>query len=145
MKLLIKKQLEEYVFFVDRSLGKNDVPNALREQEVKVEIHSDHFPDDAPDELWLVECGQNDWVVLAKDKQIRYNELERLALLNAGVASFILISGNLSGAEMASAYIKALPKIASYLSNQKKPFIAKVDKAGGVRLWINHKGKVRAT
>ncbi len=116
----------------------------MREQGVNVETHSDHFPDDAPDELWLVECGRKGWVVLAKDKQIRYNELERRTLLNAGVASFILISGNLTGTDMATAYVKALPKITGYLANQKKPFIAKVDKSGDVSLWINHKGKVRA-
>lgn len=109
-----------------------------------MEIHSDHFPDDATDELWLTECGRKGWVVLTKDKQIRYNELERQALLSAGVASFILISGNLTGSDEAMAYVKALPKMAGYLSNQKKPFIAKVDKSGNVTLWINHKGKVRA-
>ena len=97
-KLPIEKQLEGFVFFIDRSLGKNVVPLALREVGINVEIHADHFADDAPDELWLAECGSRDWVVLAKDKQIRYNELERIALLKAGVASFILISGNLAGA-----------------------------------------------
>jgi hypothetical protein len=117
---------------------------ALREVGINVEIHADHFADDAPDELWLAECGSRDWVVLAKDKQIRYNELERIALLSAGVASFILVSGNLAGADMAVAYIKALPKIARFLSYQKRPFIAKVDKSGSVSLWIDHKGKVRA-
>lgn len=128
-KLPIEKQLEGFVFFIDRSLGKNVVPFALREAGINVEIHSDHFPDDAPDELWLAECGRRNWVVLAKDKQIRYNELERIALLTAGVASFILISGNLAGPEMAAAYVKALPRIARFLSGQKRPFIAKVDRA----------------
>lgn len=83
-------------------------------------------------------------MVLTKDKQIRYNELERQALLIAEVASFILISGNLTGSEEATAYVKALPKMAGILTNQKRPFIAKVDKSGNVSLWINHKGKVRA-
>lgn len=117
----ISKQLEPFVFFIDRSLGKHEVPNALREQGARVELHSDHFPDDAPDEVWLSECGRKDWVVLTKDKQIRYNELERQALLIAEVASFILISGNLTGSEEATAYVKALPKMAGILTNQKTP------------------------
>jgi hypothetical protein len=41
---------EGLVFFVDRSLGKRYVPEALRREGVRVEIHEDHFARDARDE-----------------------------------------------------------------------------------------------
>lgn len=117
------------------------VPNALRQADLKVEIHSDHFPDDAPDTEWLIECGQRAWVVLTKDREIRRNELERLALMNAGVASFILISANSSGADNAQALLKAIPKITKFLNHRPRPFIARINKSGAVELWLDHKGK----
>lgn len=69
-KLLPEKRLESTVFFVDRSLGGKTVPAALRQANLKVEVHADHFADDAPDVVWLLEGGKQDWVVLAKDKDI---------------------------------------------------------------------------
>ncbi|MGH9837294.1 MAG: hypothetical protein ACREEM_00745 [Blastocatellia bacterium] len=94
-----EKRLEPFVFFVDWSLGKNTVPEMLIEAELHTERHADHFPDDAPDVLWLLRCGEEEWVVLAKDKSIRSNEMERQALFNAGVAAFLLTSANTTGEE----------------------------------------------
>jgi hypothetical protein len=31
-----------------------------------VEIHDDHFPSDAKDEVWLAEVGIRGWIVLTK-------------------------------------------------------------------------------
>ena len=39
---------EEPVFFIDRSLGRRHVAQALRAAGAVVEIHDDHFPQDAP-------------------------------------------------------------------------------------------------
>jgi hypothetical protein len=47
------------VFFVDRSLGKHVVPDALRAAGAHVEVHDDHFAQDALDEVWLPAVGQN--------------------------------------------------------------------------------------
>lgn len=91
----------EVVFFLDRSLGRVHVSQALRALGARVEIHDDHFPLDARDADWLPEVGRRGWVVLMKDKRIRRNRLERDALLASGVRAFVLTSGNLTGPEMA--------------------------------------------
>jgi hypothetical protein len=142
-KLSPEKRLEPFVFFVDRSLGKNIVPQALIEAGIKVERHSDHFPDDAPDVLWLLKCGEEGWIALAKDKAIRSNETERQALFNASVAAFFLTSANTTGEENANSILKGLSKIANLLEQQRRPFIARIDKDGGVALWLDHKGRNR--
>ena len=49
------------VFFVDRSLGKRDVPEALRRAGETVEIHDDHFAPDAKDADWLSVVGTRGW------------------------------------------------------------------------------------
>ena len=69
------KPPEPSVFFIDRSLGKKIVAQALRDIGETVEIHDDHFAPDAKDEDWLVEVGKRGWIVLTKDDRIRYEPL----------------------------------------------------------------------
>lgn len=107
---------------------------ALRRAEATLHIHDDHFPPDARDEDWLAQIGQRGWIVLTKDHRIRYRHAERLALMKAGVAAFILTSGDLQGQEMAQIFVKALPRITRSLKNHTKPFIAKVARDGSVSL-----------
>jgi predicted nuclease of predicted toxin-antitoxin system len=124
------------VFFLDRSLGKKRVAAALRQAGATLHIHDDHFPPDAKDEDWLAQVGQRGWVVLTKDHRIRYRHVERLALMKAGVAAFILTSGDLQGQEMAQVFVKALPRITRFLKKHAKPFIAKVTRDGSVSLLV---------
>jgi len=138
-------QLKSFVFFIDRSLGSKKVPDKLREVGLNIELHKTHFAPDAPDVDWLQKCGKRNWVALAKDKAIKRNELERRALLNAEIAAFFLTSGELSGEEMAQAIIKALGKIADFLQNRKRPFIARITPQGKVELWVDHKDRNRLT
>lgn len=130
------KPPEPPIFFLDRSLGKKRVATALREAGAVLHIHDDHFPPDAKDEDWLAEVGRHGWIVLTKDYRIRYRHVERLALMKAGVAAFILTSGDLQGEEMAQIFVKALPKMTRFLQKHAKPFIAKIAKDGSVSLLL---------
>jgi hypothetical protein len=101
---------EPLVFFVDRSLGRKVIPNALREANERVKTHDELFAQDTPDETWLKEAGRQGWIVLTKDTRIRYHANEIAALLNSQVRAFVLTArGDLTGAEMAAIFIKALP------------------------------------
>jgi len=134
-----EKRLEAFTFFVDRSLGGVIVPDALRKIGLKVEAHADHFDHDAPDTEWLGRCGEEGWVVLAKDRAIKKNPLERQALISHGLAAFFLIKTNATGEENAVALIEAIHKIIGILENQRRPFIARIYASGDVELWVNHK------
>lgn len=131
------------MFFIDRSLGGKTVPASLRSVGLQVEAHSDHFADDAPDIVWLYECGQKDWVVLAKDRNIKRNPLEREALFKAGIAAFFLTKADMTGEETAQAIVNGLHRIANLLEAERRPFIARILPDGRVELWVNHKGKER--
>jgi transcription elongation factor len=87
-------------------LGRKIVAQALREVGETVEIHDDHFAPDAKDEVWLIEVGSRDWIVLTKDDRIRYRLTERTALVSAKVEVFVLTSTQLQGSEMAAAFKK---------------------------------------
>ncbi|HEX8286335.1 MAG TPA: hypothetical protein VF588_23435 [Pyrinomonadaceae bacterium] len=139
-KEIPEKRREPFTFFVDRSLGRVTVPDALRSIGLKVEVHADHFEHDAPDTEWLKKCGEEGWVVLAKDKAIRKNPLERQALFSHGLAAFFFIKTAATGEENATAATKAAQKIIGILENQRRPFIARIHADGKVELWLNHKG-----
>jgi predicted nuclease of predicted toxin-antitoxin system len=125
---------------LDRSLGGKIVPEALREFGLNIENHSAHFAQDSPDIEWLEKCGAKNWVVLAKDKNIRKNFLERQVLRNSNVSAFFLTSGEYTGEEMAQAIVAALRRIANLIQSQRKPFIARINLSGKVEVWVDHKG-----
>lgn len=106
-------------------------------------IHKDHFAPDAKDEDWLREVGRRRWVVLTKDKMLRYRETETAALLAAKVRAFVLTSGNLRADEMAEAFVKALPGMRRLLRKVKGPFVARVTRGGKTDLLLAPKKGMR--
>jgi hypothetical protein len=128
------KQPDEITLFVDRSLGKNIVPAALKAVGALVEIHDNHFSPDAPDETWLSEVTAKGWIILTKDKRIQYRATEIAAVQSAGAAVFALTAGSVTGQEMASIFVNALPKMRLFAAREPRPFIARVTRAGAVNL-----------
>jgi PIN like domain len=123
---------ERLVFFIDRSLGRKIVAQALREIGETVEVHDDHFATDAKDEDWLVELGKRGWIVFTKDDRIRYRVTERTALTSSRVRAFVLTSSQLQGTEMAAAFVTALPRIKRLIGKHAPPFIGRVSRSGKV-------------
>src|ERR1700677_740633 len=111
------------VFFLDRSLERHRVSAALRATGTTVQVHDDLFPQDAADEVWLRAAGENGWVVLTKDKNIRYRTREMDALVTHRVRAFVLTAKALNADEMAGIFVRALPRIASILVTHKGPFM----------------------
>lgn len=128
------RPLPEPVLFLDECLGSTDVPKALREKGIQVELLHEHFPLATLDQDWLGEVGHRGWVVLTKDQRIRRRQVEFRALLEANVATFVLTSGNLTGPATADAFVRAYPKMQKLLRDYTVPFVAAVDAGGRVRL-----------
>jgi hypothetical protein len=85
--------------------------------------------------VWLTEVGKNGWVVLTKDKHIRYRAIEIQALRAAKVRAFVLSArGDLSGAEVSQIFLKALPSIRRICRKTAPPFIALVSRSSTVTL-----------
>jgi hypothetical protein len=128
------KQPDPITLFLDRSLGKNIVAEALRKAGAKVEVHDDHFKQDVTDTTWLTIVGKRKWVVLTKDRRIRFRAIERQALINAGVRAFVLTAGDIDGPSMAAVFVKALPAILRFSVRHPAPFIATVTKTSSVKI-----------
>jgi hypothetical protein len=119
---------------LDECLGSSDVPCALRAAGLRFEVHHQHFAAATSDEDWLTRVGQLGWAVLTKDQRIRRRDAEFRALLAANVAAFVLTSGNLTGAAMGQAFVRAYPRMQKLIRDYARPFVASVDATGSVKL-----------
>ena len=124
-------------FFVDRSLGRHVVSDALRAAgatvHVMADVYGERIGQGLADTEWLRDAGANGWVVLMKDNKVRYRPAELEALTASGVRAFCLTNANLRATEMAQRFVDHLPRIQSIASERLGPYIYGVY-ADGVRL-----------
>lgn len=128
---------DELTFFVDRSLGKSIVAG-LRAAGLKVLSMADVYGEKAaqllPDEVWLRDAGENDWVVLTKDDAIRRRPAERDALTEAEVRVFCLTNRNMRAADQTERFVANRHRIVRQ-ARKPGPYIYGVYEAGLRRLW----------
>ena len=102
-------------FFIDRSLGRKHLANALTKQGLIVHTMASVYGEDVaqglPDEQWLTDAGANGWIVLMKDDAIRRRPAERDALADATVRAFCLTNANLRAGEQSERFVGNLERI----------------------------------
>jgi PIN like domain len=95
-------------FFVDRSLGRHIVPDAIRALGFTVHAMADVYPegDDqrVSDTQWIAEADERGWVVLTKDERITRRADEQEALTNSRLRVFAIGNQHLTGPTMATYY-----------------------------------------
>lgn len=124
-------------FFVDRSLGKSIV-QGLRTVGLTVHSMADIYGEQGgqllPDEIWLRDAGQHDWIVLTKDDAIRRRPAERDALTEAAVRVFCLTNRNLRGAQQTERFVANRHRILRQ-AGKPGPYIYGVYEQSLKRLW----------
>jgi hypothetical protein len=115
-------------------LGRKVIAERLRQCDVRVEVHDDHFPQNALDEDWISEVGKRGWVVLTKDDRIRYRPAALAAYRGHQVKVFVFGSGEMKAQEMADAFVTALPKISRLALEKKGAFFARISRTGLVSI-----------
>lgn len=125
------ESLDLYTFFLDRAIQSYTIRDALKAMGARVEMHRDHFEEDADDQDWLPEVAQLGWVILSKDQ---FNWLEREAIRNANGRAFLLAEGSLKGEQEASIICSAMRRMLRILKATPAPFIARIYKAKRVLL-----------
>lgn len=104
------------MLFIDRSLGTEILPPALRAAGAQVITMRDYYDSEKAaagkaDVDWIADVGREGWIALVKDGQIRTNEDEREAVIRAGLRMFCLSSANLTGAQFTERFVRYLPLI----------------------------------
>ena len=96
-------------FFLDRSLGRKAVPEALRADGWDVITLAEHYGIPADDQVadtdWIEEAAKRGWPVLMKDKRIRHRQAELTAVTDHKARCFVITRGDLPSAEMAQRFI----------------------------------------
>ncbi len=118
-----------------RCLGNKGIPNTLRQAGIPVKIHDDYFNQNAQDVDWIPKVGAKGWIILTKDDSISKNKLERIAVASAGIKMFILVSGNLSGQDMANIFLSAIVKMQEFVRKHPAPFMSKIYRTGRIEMW----------
>lgn len=127
---------QDIVFFVDRCFGRQKVVEALKAAGHKAVPHDALFKQNAKDHEWLPKVAKSGYVILSFDEHLRTNTLERLAIKNSKASVFVLVSKNLVGDEMASAFVRAAAAMKRFAAKHKhQPFIAKVYGTGAIAPW----------
>ena len=102
--------------FLDRSLGRIQVPNLLRAAGLKLITLAEHYgmpADESVDDVtWLTDSARRGWVAFMKDERIRRRPAERLAIEASSARCFCITNMNLTSAAMAERYIVNLAAIA---------------------------------
>jgi len=112
--------------YVDECLGRSI---ALR---LQAEGHDakpfDEFAGKA-DVDFLPIVGAREWVLVTKDKNVRRNQLEVNAILNAGVRAFVVTATGLNHQQISDLVSRAMPKIVR-ISRQQGPFVYNITATG---------------
>lgn len=104
-------------FFIDRSLGRKHLAEALRELDLGLTVHTmasvygEERAQELADEEWLADVGRYGWAVLIKDDAIRRRPAERDALVRAGVRALCLTSGQLRAADQTARFVTNIHRI----------------------------------
>lgn len=123
-------------FYVDRCLGKT-VPRELRAAGALVEMHDDHFAQDAVDDHWIPQVSARGWVILTKDKNIRRAGGERETVLLSNARVITLSSGNMRGADMAALFVSRITEMEQLAISHPPPFVAVLGASGSLQVVLS--------
>lgn len=123
-------------FFVDRGLGKFDVPHVFRAAGFEVVLMAELYPGDEDqsvgDDRWIRDVSDLGMVALTKDASIWRGHRE--ALEAAALRVFALPNANLTGPEMAARFEFNLHRIVQR-ARKPGPFVDMVEPKKVSRRW----------
>ena len=125
---------DEPTLFLDRNLGRHIVADRLRSEGMKVEVHDDHLPPDAPDEEWITLVGRKGWGAVTKDKNVRYRAAELASIRRHSARVLVVRTKNATGLDIAALLIAGRRRIARFAqSTTPAPFVAAIYRSGQVK------------
>ena len=127
-----ERQPDKIVLFLDRNLGKHVIAEALLAAGHPVEIHDDHLPVNAPDEDWIKLISSRGWIGVTKDKRIRYRSAEISTIKEYRARVIVIRAKNQTGTELAEILLKYHSRIQKFVTREKAPFIAGINRSGTI-------------
>ena len=101
--------------FIDRSLGRHQVPALLRSAGLRLVTLAERYgvpaDESIEDERWIRDAGERGEAVFMKDEQIRYRPAEKMAIVTYSVRAFCLSRRDLTAPAMADLFLGHLDAI----------------------------------
>jgi hypothetical protein len=115
-------------YWIDRCLGAEGVPNALRAIGVKVERYVDTYPSNprVEDAVWIPEVTARGLVIVTKDKKIRRDATERAVLMGAKARYVCLATAKLTGPQQAECLVAHWRTIDGLVRARSAPLLVSV-------------------
>lgn len=124
------ERLASLTFFLDYQIGRHVVADALRAAGALVEVHIDHFPQNALDTEWIPEVGRRGWVLITKDENIRRNPLERAEYERAKLRGFVVTGKDMGGTDLAELLIRCLSGMVNRAAGRPGPLLFTISRSG---------------
>ncbi len=121
--------------FIDRCLGGVRLAKAIHGQGITVEVHDDHFPQDALDKDWLPEVGKKGWLVLTADENIGRRQIELFAVNDYSVKLFVFVPSKMNARGRNAIIVDSLLSIVKVAEKNQAPFIAKIYRDSRIEIW----------
>ena len=121
------------MIFIDRSIGR---PVALALQQVRDDVLwlEDRYPANTLDVTWLEHAGVNNWLVVTRDKRIRYKRYEIASLREHKVGCFVLgEQRDLSKWNLLKLLVTHLDEMGARHAATERPFLFLIDGNGAFR------------
>jgi len=90
----------------------------------------DYFPEDTPDPQWLKAIGQNNWILITRDKAINRRPVEKQAIKQYKLGSFFMLGKDMDRWAQVKQMVIAWKRIKEYAAKSRKPFAYKVYRSG---------------
>jgi hypothetical protein len=108
-----------------RAIGKDAV--------AKIEL----FPDGTKDPIWLRKVGENGWLAITRDGNIRFRPGEKQAIVDHRVGYFIFTYKNtLKKQEIVELVLKHIEKMETAFAATRRPFIYTIATDGRLRKYV---------
>jgi len=122
------------MIFLDRSIPKS-VAEALKlVRNGDIAWLEDYYAHDTGDEVWIPHAGEQDWLVVSRDKKIRTRSWQRDLIKRHFVGCFIINQKqNPTRWEYLKLLAKSLDEMERIFGVEERPFIHLVDRNGAFR------------
>lgn len=111
-------------------MGGKELSEALRKWRLTVHLSRDLFGKGVADEVLLEKAGERGWILLTKDRRIRWRPPELAALKRARVRALFFGAGDMTSAQMIRSFRAALPRIQRLIKREKPPFLRRITPKG---------------
>jgi hypothetical protein len=130
-------QPDQLTFYLDENI-KRGIADELRKYSAwKIEVHRDHFPHSAtgndecvPDTEVIRKCGENGWVLVSSDDNMRRVPDNQAAAAAFKTRIFLFPSGNYKGGEYCAALVVGRFRLIQFATKYGGPFFARIGMDG---------------